>query len=66
MNPKYNIGNEIWFWYLGEVTHGIIHEVLGEKYNAIWYGVTLLDGITKCIIAEQHCWPTQEEMLKTL
>lgn len=66
MNNKYNIGNEIWFWYLGEVVHGIIHEVLGEKYNAMWYGVTLLDGITKCIVAEQHCWPTQEEMLKTL
>lgn len=66
MNNKYNIGNEIWFWYTGEVTHGIIHEVLGEKYNAMWYGVTLLDCITKTIVAEQHCWPTQEEMLKCL
>lgn len=66
MNLKYNLGNEIWFWYLGEVTHGIIHEVLGEKYNAIWYGVTLSDGTTKTIVAEQYCWPTQEEMLKYL
>lgn len=66
MNRKYNIGDEIWFWYLGEVTHGIIHDVLGEKYNAMWYGVTLLDGETKTIVAEQHCWSTQEEMLKYL
>lgn len=66
MNPKYNIGNEIWFWYVGEVNHGIIHEILDEKYNAIWYGVTLSDGITKTIVAEQYCWPNQEEMLKYL
>lgn len=64
MNPKYNIGNEIWFWYTGEVNHGIIHEILGEKYNAIWYGVTLSDGTTKTIVAEQYCWPNLEEMLK--
>lgn len=47
---KYNIGNEIWFWYIGEIAHGIIHEILGEKYNAIWYGVTLLDGITNVLL----------------
>lgn len=40
--------------------------MLGEKYNAMWYGVTLSDGTTKTIVAEQYCWPTQEEILKYL
>lgn len=52
MKLKYNIGNEVWLWYLGEVTHGIIHEVLGEEYNTMWYGVTLSDVNTKTIVAE--------------
>lgn len=32
----------------------------------MWYGITLSDGTTKTIVAEQYCWPTQEEMLKYL
>lgn len=62
IEPKYNIGDEVWFKFINEPFKSVIREYIGGKeklYRCKFF-------LTTCVVREDELFPTKEELLKSL
>lgn len=62
IETKYNIGDEVWFHFCGQIESGIIACIEIYSHSEIFYRMKV-----NCVaFAESDLFPTKEELLKSL
>ncbi len=65
IETKYNFGDEVWCFFGDSLVSGIILEFIISEYGTLYK--LRMDLQMPCIcVDEKECFPTKEELLKSL
>lgn len=65
IETKYDIGQEVWCFFGDSLVSGIILEVIISEYDTLYK--LRMDLQMPCICVDENtCFPTKEELLKSL